>query len=126
MLDGDTDWLLDGLARGVIDPHMRDGSGWSLRHTAMWVDHERLLPLLDAAGVPVDARDRAGRTPLYVAVMNGGDVSLIHRLLAAGADPFAETVHGAMVASSAAYRARRDDLDFLTKLLHERWAALRG
>ncbi len=126
MLDGDTDWLLDGLARGVIDPHMRDGSGWSLRHTAMWVDHERLLPLLDAAGVPVDARDRAGRTPLYVAVMNGGDVSLIHRLLGAGADPFAETVHGAMVASSAAYRARRDDLDFLVKLLHERWAALRG
>lgn len=126
MLDGDTDWLLDGLARGVIDPHMRDGGGWSLRHTAMWVDHERLLPLLDAAGVPVDARDRAGRTPLYVAVMNGGDVALIHRLLAAGADPFAETVHGATVAACAAYRARRDDLDFLAKLLHERWAALRA
>ncbi|GAB4056014.1 hypothetical protein [Catellatospora paridis] len=63
VLDGDTDWLLDGLARGVVDPLMRDGSGWSLRHMAMWVDHARLLPLLDAAGLPVDTPDRIGRHP---------------------------------------------------------------
>ncbi|WP_155373483.1 ankyrin repeat domain-containing protein [Catellatospora vulcania] len=125
MLDGDTRWLLDGLARGVVDPLMRDGGGWSLRHMAMWVDHARLLPLLDAAGLPVDVPDRIGRTPLYVAVMNGGDVPLIRALLDAGADPLAETVHGACPGSVAAGHARRDDLTFLVRLWHDRHAAAR-
>lgn len=124
MLDGDTDWLLDGLARGVVDPLMRDGSGWSLRHMAMWVDHTRLLPLLDAAGLPVDARDRIGRTPLYVAVMNGGDLALIRALVAAGADPYAETVHGATAIGVAGDHARRDDRAALDRLWRERRAAL--
>ncbi|GIG03062.1 hypothetical protein [Catellatospora citrea] len=113
MLDGDTDGLLDGLARGVVDPLMRDGGGWSLRHMAMWVDHARLLPLLDAAGLPVDVPDRIGRTPLYVAVMNGGDPALIRALLDAGADLHAETVHGASPSRVAHDHARRDDLAFL-------------
>ncbi|GAA1387127.1 hypothetical protein GCM10009661_73200 [Catellatospora chokoriensis] len=113
MLDGDTDWLLDALARGVVDPLMRDGGGWSLRHMAMWVDHARLLPLLDAAGLPVDVPDRIGRTPLYVAVMNGGDPALIRALLDAGADLHAQTVHGASPSSVAHDHARRDDLAFL-------------
>ncbi|MEU8075434.1 hypothetical protein AB0B31_08280 [Catellatospora citrea] len=113
MLDGDTDWLLDALDRGVVDPLMRDGGGWSLRHMAMWVDHARLLPLLDAAGLPVDVPDRIGRTPLYVAVMNGGEPALIRALLDAGADLHAETVHGASPSSVAHDHARRDDLAFL-------------
>ncbi|WP_144119259.1 hypothetical protein [Catellatospora sichuanensis] len=113
MLDGDTGWLLDALDRGVVDPLMRDGGGWSLRHMAMWVDHARLLPLLDAAGLPVDVPDRIGRTPLYVAVMNGGDPALIRALLDAGADLHAETVHGASPSSVAHDHARRDDLAFL-------------
>ncbi|MFC7242019.1 ankyrin repeat domain-containing protein [Catellatospora aurea] len=123
LLDGDTDWLLDGLARGVVDPLMRDGSGWSLRHMAMWVDHPRLLPLLDAAGLPVDARDRIGRTPLYVAVMNGGDIALIRALLDAGADPYAETVHGASAIRVAGDHARRDDRASLDRLWRDRRTA---
>ncbi|MEU8003721.1 hypothetical protein AB0B66_21410 [Catellatospora sp. NPDC049111] len=125
LLDGDTDWLLDGLARGVVDPLMRDGGGWSLRHMAMWVDHARLLPLLDAAGLPVDTPDRIGRTPLYVAVMNGGSPALIRDLLEAGADPLAETVHGATPGSVAAGHARRDDLAFLRHEWSSRYAAAR-
>lgn len=125
LLDGDTEWLLDGLATGAVDPLMRDGSGWSLRHMAMWVDHTRLLPLLDAAGLPVDAPDRIRRTPLYVAVMNGGSPALIQALLDAGADPRAETVHGASPGSVAAGNARRDDLAFLIQVSRERDAAAR-
>ncbi|GAA1398409.1 ankyrin repeat domain-containing protein [Catellatospora coxensis] len=123
MLDGDTDWLLDGLARGVVDPLMRDGSGWSLRHMAMWVDHPRLLPLLDAAGLPVDARDRIGRTPLYVALMNGGDIALIRALVAAGADPYAQTVHGASAIEEATYRSSRGDRALLNQLWDDHRAA---
>jgi hypothetical protein len=113
MQHGDTDWLLDGLDRGVIDPHMRDANGWSLLHLAMWVDFQRVLPVLLAAGVPVDARDRIGRTPLYLAVMNGGPPELMRRLLAEGADPLAETVHGACAAYAARSRQYWQDLAFV-------------
>ncbi|MGI5184207.1 ankyrin repeat domain-containing protein [Dactylosporangium sp. CA-152071] len=113
MQHGDTGWLLDGLGRGVIDPQMRDANGWSLLHLVMWVDWERVLPLLLAAGVPVDARDRVGRTPLYLAVMNGGPPELMRRLLAEGADPRAETVHGSWPAHVARSRQYWQDLSFL-------------
>ncbi|MCP2328413.1 hypothetical protein HDA40_006920 [Hamadaea flava] len=94
-LVGDTDWLVDGLRTGAIDPLMRDPAGWSLMHMAMMVDHERLLPLLDAAGLPVDVQDRTGRTPLYLAIMGGARRELVQALLDRGADPAIETVHGA-------------------------------
>ncbi len=113
MQHGDTDWLLDGLTRGVIDPHMRDANGWSLLHLAMWVDFTRVLPLLLAAGVPVDARDRIGRTPLYLAVMNGASPDLMRRLLAEGADPRAETVHGSYPSYVARSRQYWQDLAFV-------------
>jgi ankyrin repeat protein len=110
MQHGDTDWLLDGLRRGVIDPHMRDANGWSLLHLVMWVDFERVLPVLLAAGTPVDVRDRVGRTPLYLTVMNGGSPELMRRLLAQGADPRAETVHGASPSYVARARQSWQDL----------------
>lgn len=94
-LAGDTDWLIGGLRTGAIDPLMRDPAGWSLLHLAMLVDHDRLLPLLDAAGLPVDVQDRTGRTPLYLAIMGGARREFIQALLDRGADPSIETVHGA-------------------------------
>ncbi|WP_327001614.1 hypothetical protein OHA72_41780 [Dactylosporangium sp. NBC_01737] len=115
MQHGDTAWLLDGLTRGVIDPQMRDANGWSLLHLVMWVDFAQVLPVLLAAGVPVDARDRIGRTPLYLAVMNGGPPDLMRRLLAEGADPRAETVHGAYPAHVARSRQYWQDLAFVAE-----------
>ncbi|GIH19493.1 ankyrin repeat domain-containing protein [Rugosimonospora africana] len=110
--NGDTNWLLDGLDRGVIDPHLREAHGWTLLHMAMWVDHERVYPVLREHGIPVDVRDRIDATPLYVAVMHGGPAALVRRLLDDGADPFAETVHGASP-HDVVYRTRREDLPFL-------------
>lgn len=115
MQHGDTDWLLDGLASGVIDPHLREANGWSLMHLALGVDYARLLPVLMAHGVAVDGRDRIGRTPLYVAIMGGAPEELVRWFLDAGADPHAETVHGASPAS-AVWRTDRPDLRFLTQL----------
>ncbi|MFI5906056.1 ankyrin repeat domain-containing protein [Dactylosporangium sp. NPDC051541] len=110
---GDTELLLQGLADGAIDPRMRAGNGWSLLHMAVWLDHERVLPVLLGEGVAVDVRDRIGRTPLYEAVMHGGDVAFIRALLDVGADPHAETVHGATPASAARNYAYERDLKFL-------------
>ncbi|WP_426509679.1 ankyrin repeat domain-containing protein [Dactylosporangium sp. McL0621] len=110
---GDTEYLLRGLADGTIDPRMRANNGWSLLHMAIWLDHERALPALLAAGVPVDGADRIGRTPLYEAVMQGGSPELIRGLLAAGADPMAETAHGATPRYAARNYSNGRDLSFL-------------
>ncbi|GAA4259012.1 ankyrin repeat domain-containing protein [Dactylosporangium darangshiense] len=110
---GDTEYLLAGLADGTIDPLMRAGNGWSLLHMAMWLDYERVLPALLAAGVPVDARDNVDRTPLYVGVMNGADPELLRLLCEAGADPRAETVHGVSAAAVARNYADDRDLRFM-------------
>ncbi|WP_432984295.1 hypothetical protein [Dactylosporangium sp. CA-233914] len=113
---GDTEFLLRGLADGSIDPQMRAGNGWSLMHMALWLDSGRVLPALLAAGVPVDSPDRIGRTPLYEAVMQGGDPVFVRGLLDAGANPRAETVHGATPAYAARNYNDGRDLSFLASL----------
>lgn len=109
---GDTDWVLDGLAAGFIDPRMRDSTGATLLHAAMRADFPRLAPRLLEAGIAVDEPDRIGRTPLYQAVMAGAPADVIRQFLAWGADPRRETVHGADV-FTAAYRGERWAADLL-------------
>ncbi|NUT21766.1 MAG: ankyrin repeat domain-containing protein [Hamadaea sp.] len=109
---GDTDWLVAGLRTGTIDPLMRGPGGRSLLHVAMMVDHDRLLPFLDAAGLGVDVQDRTGRTPLYLAIMGGARREYIQALLDRGADPTIETVHGAD-AYTATWRGSRWVRDML-------------
>ncbi|WP_433055156.1 ankyrin repeat domain-containing protein [Dactylosporangium sp. CS-033363] len=113
---GDTEHLLRGLRDGTIDPRMRANNGWSLLHMAVWLDHARVVPALLEAGVPVDGADRIGRTPLYEAVMQGGDIAFIRALLAAGANPRAETVHGATPRHAARYYHDGRDLAFLADI----------
>jgi hypothetical protein len=113
--NGETDWLLDEIALGSVDPRMRDANGWTLLHMAMWMDWERLAPLVVGHGVPIDVTDRIGRTPLYVAVHQGGPAAYVHWLLDHGADPNASTEHGADT-FSVLYRSRRSDLDRIDAL----------
>ncbi|MBV1850203.1 ankyrin repeat domain-containing protein [Catellatospora tritici] len=93
VLHGDTDGLLALLDRGM-DPQVRDGRGFTLLHHLRCLDHERVLPRLLAAGLPVDARDHKGRTPLHVAVGWVGTSALVKALLEAGADPKADDADG--------------------------------
>ncbi|GAA2374749.1 hypothetical protein [Dactylosporangium salmoneum] len=107
---GDTPYLLEGLAAGTIDPRMRAGNGWTLLHMVMWLDWEQALGPVLATGLPIDVPDRIGRTPLYVGVINGADPGLLRRLVAAGANPRAATVHGTTPQHIA---GRSRDLQFL-------------
>jgi hypothetical protein len=111
-LDGDTDWVLDGIADGTVDPRLREANGWTFMHMAMWMDFDRLLPVLVAHGLPIDAPDRIGRTPLYLTVMFGGSPRLVRWFLDAGADVTASTVHEANV-FNALHQSMRTDLAFL-------------
>jgi hypothetical protein len=49
------------------------------------LDYQVMLPRLLDAGLELEARDCEQRTPLHVAVGEGGSVALIRALLAAGA-----------------------------------------
>ncbi|MGR4878574.1 ankyrin repeat domain-containing protein [Streptomyces sp. LARHCF249] len=80
---GDTPGVLALLDAGV-DPRIRDARGRGLLHTLHLLDHEALLPRLLAAGLDLEARDKAERTPLLSAVHWGGSADLVRALLAAG------------------------------------------
>ncbi|MFG3343649.1 ankyrin repeat domain-containing protein [Streptomyces sp. NPDC048018] len=67
------------------DPHVRDRKGRSLLHLLHLLDHRELLPRLLAAGLDVEARDKAHHTPLQLAVAQGGSPRLVRDLLDAGA-----------------------------------------
>ena len=84
---GDTDTLLTLLAEG-IDPGLRDGRGNSLMHYLHHLEHARALPFFIAAGVPVDARNADGLTPLHAAALCAA-AEVMDALIAAGADPAA-------------------------------------
>lgn len=81
---GDTPGVLELLEAGV-DLRLRDGRRRSLLHALHLVDYEELLPRLLAAGLDLEARDLRERTPLAVAVGEGGSPALVRALLEAGA-----------------------------------------
>lgn len=63
-------------------------SGINLLHWAAIADRPAVIPLLVKAGVPINARDKNGFTPLmYAATIDFGDRAVFNALLKAGADP---------------------------------------
>ncbi|CAL9413903.1 ankyrin repeat domain-containing protein [Streptomyces sp. enrichment culture] len=114
---GDTHGVLALLDAGV-DPRVRDARGRSLLHVLHLVDHELLLPRLLAEGLDLEARDDRNRTPLYVAVGDGGSRALVEALLAAGAriDVVDESE---LSLAQTIRRYKRSDLAFLRKRVRE-------
>ncbi|GGM06602.1 ankyrin repeat domain-containing protein [Dactylosporangium sucinum] len=112
---GDGPAVLAAVEQGV-DPHVRDERGRTLLHLLPWLSDEEgrrsspaLVRRLLDAGLDIDARDRAGETPLHVAVALGAP-GLVRGLLDAGADPSA--MSGGPNPRAAAW-TYRPDLDFL-------------
>ncbi|MFC7240926.1 ankyrin repeat domain-containing protein [Catellatospora aurea] len=82
---GQTDLVLSMLDAG-FDPGVVGGGGVTLLHLLARLDHERLLPRLLAAGLPVNGADKEGATPLHHAERAGAD-DVVAALHEAGADP---------------------------------------
>ncbi|MFC8366581.1 ankyrin repeat domain-containing protein [Streptomyces sp. NPDC057239] len=114
---GDTHGVLHLLDAGV-DPRVRDATGRSLLHVLHLLDHEPLLPRLLAAGLDLEARDQRDRTPLFVAVNDGGSRALVEALLAAGARIDVEDQMELSLAQ-VIRRYKRSDLAFLRKRVRE-------
>lgn len=114
---GDTHGVLHLLDAGM-DPRVRDASGRSLLHVLHLLDHELLLPRLLSAGLDLEARDRRDRTPLFVAVNDGGSRALVEDLLAAGARVDVEDQSELSLAQTIR-RYKRSDLAFLRERVRE-------
>ncbi|MFC9293700.1 ankyrin repeat domain-containing protein [Streptomyces sp. NPDC057011] len=114
---GDTPGVTALLDAGV-DPRVRDARGRGLLHALHLLDHEVLLPRLLAAGLDLEARDKAERTPLLSAVHWGGSADLVRALLAAGAriDVIDEME---LSLSQEIRRYKRTDLAFLRERVDE-------
>lgn len=120
---GDTPGVLRLLDAG-LDPYVRDGHRHTLLHVLHLLDHEPLLPRLLSAGLDLEARDADGRTPLYVAVDDGGSAALVRALAAAGARIEVVDRSGLSLRELISRRKRKDldflrrDLDFLRELVN--------
>ena len=74
---------------------MADAEGFTPLHLAAQQQQEAVVEVLLAFGVPVDAVDAWGNTPLFRAVFSAdGDPRVVHRLMRAGADPDLANAHG--------------------------------
>lgn len=104
-LHGDTDGLLARLADG-LDPGLRGPGGGTLLHWLAHLDHDRLLPVLLAAGVALEERDHEGRTALHAAAESAAEATMA-ALVAAGADPNAHDKYGHTPAQVLAELRRR-------------------
>lgn len=72
-----------------------DEQGFTALHLACLGNRDDVAEALLGAGASVDPVDAWGDTPLFRAVFNaGGDPTLVHRLVAAGADPDRQNAHG--------------------------------
>ncbi len=73
------------LAAGA-SAHITESTGINLLHWAAITDRPSVIPLLVKAGVPIDATDQNGFTPLmYAATIDFGDTAVLDALLRAGA-----------------------------------------
>lgn len=71
----------------IDDVNFQDKNGFSYLHIAAQSKLSRVVELLLQKGAEVDIRDRFGRTPLIISILNcNGDRTIIDMFLKYGAD----------------------------------------
>ncbi|WP_406186512.1 ankyrin repeat domain-containing protein [Streptomyces sp. NBC_01006] len=119
---GDTPGVVALLDAGT-DPRIRDARGYTLLHVLHLLDHEVLLPRLLAAGLDLEARTKAGLTPLQLAVQYGGSADLVREYLAAGSR--IDVVDDAELSlAQVVRRYKRTDLAFLRSRVEEEFPGI--
>jgi ankyrin repeat protein len=99
-----TQRALDLLLRSErIDLEAQDGDGWTPLHAACSTGNVAAVSALLAAGVNVNARDQAKRTPLHVAVSRciEGSIEVVSKLIASGSSLTARNVGNATPVDAA-------------------------
>ena len=95
-----------------------DRTGINLLHWAAITNRSSMIPLLAAAGVPINAMDEAGYTPLmYAATIDHGDQETLQALLRAGADATIRNADGRTPLEQARRFRHRDAVRALSASL---------
>jgi len=78
--------VVQRLVDAGVNVRLTEGTGINLLHWATITNRPGVIPILAKAGVPIDATDDFGFTPLmYAATIDVGDTATLDALLAAGA-----------------------------------------
>lgn len=78
--------VVQELVDANVDVQLTEASGINLLHWATITNRPDVIPVLVKAGVPIDAMDESGFTPLmYAATVDVGDTSALEALIRAGA-----------------------------------------
>lgn len=105
---------------------MTESSGINLLHWAAIANRAEVIPALARAGVPVNAKDENGYTPLmYAATIDFGETSSLRALLKAGADPTIRNADG-FTAIEQAHRLGHVNLESALKSRTARRVVVRG
>ena len=100
---GYTDAARTLIAAGA-SAHITESTGINLLHWAAITNRPAVVPLLVEAGVPLDAADENGFTPLmYAATIDFGDTNVLEELLRAGADAGIQNSEGRTPLEQARY-----------------------
>ena len=87
--------IVKALIDAGADASITESSGINLLHWAAITNRPAVIPILAKAGVPVDAIDDAGYTPLmYAATVDVGGTETLKALLAAGASRLVRNAQG--------------------------------
>jgi len=87
--------IVKALIDAGADANVTESSGINLLHWAAITNRPAMIPLLAKAGVPIDAIDDAGYTPLmYAATVDVGETETLKALLAAGASRSVRNARG--------------------------------
>jgi hypothetical protein len=87
--------IVKALIDAGADASITESSGINLLHWAAITNRPAVIPILASAGVPVDAIDDAGYTPLmYAATVDVGGTETLQALLAAGASRSVRNARG--------------------------------
>jgi ankyrin repeat protein len=79
--------VVQALVDAGANVSLTESSGINLLHWATITNRASVIPVLVKAGVPINATDEFGYTPLmYAATVDEGDTETLKALLAAGAD----------------------------------------
>lgn len=80
--------VVRALIDGGAPAKLTESSGINLLHWAAIANRAAVIPVLVAAGVPINAQDELGYTPLmYSATIDFGDTATLRALLKGGANP---------------------------------------
>jgi ankyrin repeat protein len=96
--------LVRTLIAAGANAKMTESTGINLLHWATIANRPEVIPVLAAAGVPINAMDEFHYTPLmYAATIDFGDARVLKALLKAGADPKIRNDEGRTALEQARY-----------------------